>query len=208
MGAIGALPNLEVILVIRLIVLSLIAYDMYARQDFSNTQTILILLVVVLLPILGPVLYILLVYSQEASGREKCPVCGGDKPVDGECSECGFSTDYSHLSEEEKVEDPEESGVETRKVQHTDVEEGSDEEHEEETREPESFRCDRCGKTFDTWRGLKTHKARQHADEQSTTSDEEEQESESGGDGLRCEECGRTFATVRGLHIHQAQKHE
>ncbi|MFP4045763.1 MAG: C2H2-type zinc finger protein [Candidatus Aenigmatarchaeota archaeon] len=66
----------------------------------------------------------------------------------------------------------------------------------------EEFKCEECGKTFSTEKGLDMHVQRSHKEEES------EEKSEKKEEAHECEICGKEFDTKRGLSIHQSQSHK
>lgn len=61
----------------------------------------------------------------------------------------------------------------------------------EETEEKmvEGYKCEKCGKEFDSEKGLKIHKSQTHEKR------------------FTCDICGKEFKSERGLKIHKGMKH-
>ncbi|MDY6771472.1 MAG: zinc ribbon domain-containing protein [Candidatus Nanohaloarchaea archaeon] len=168
--------DLQVLFAVELLILFLIVYDATTERDWlPDRQLFLILLLTVLVPVLGAVIYLATVYRHEQRLVE-CPECGArvDEAATT-CPECGFDREETH-------------------------------------EEPEEYECDVCGETFDTRRGLLSHRKRHSSEERASassgTSEASAETTSVKTETYECDVCGDEFDSERGLHIHQSVKHD
>lgn len=152
--------QIETLVLVQLLVAVVIVYDaLHRRKWMSNTQTFLFVVLSFLLPVAGPLIYLITVYYVERKMQEA------------------------------------EAAEEARKMVETLKHSVGSEKKE----------CSSCGSRFDTSRGLRVHRSKEHADE---INEEKESGEPSEEREFTCDECGRGFKSERGLHIHQSMKHE
>lgn len=165
--------DLQVLFVIQLALVFLIVFDsMRKREWMSERKLILIVLITVLVPILGAVIYIAVVRRYERQ-LVVCPQCGAEVvESDDECHNCGFVPSEEPVVEEEGLSVCEQCGREFDTVrglmthkgrQHR--QEGDDESTDAGSADVtrESYTCDVCGAVFDSERGLHIHQSVKHS---------------------------------------------
>ncbi|MDY6788898.1 MAG: hypothetical protein SVV03_02945 [Candidatus Nanohaloarchaea archaeon] len=149
-----------------------IGYDAGQRRWMSRKQSLLLLVLVVFLPMLGAVIYLLVVVFTEAR-LPSCPECGSImQRGEDRCLECGHVPDRENQqpgdSSEKQSFECERCdmvfetfrGLMRHRTRH--VSEASDGGDKASYSEDKVFECGECGSEFDTERGRSIHVSKKH----------------------------------------------
>ncbi len=155
-----------------------VGYDAGHRKWISKGQFYLMMILVVFLPLIGAVVYLVVVIFTEAQMPE-CPDCKA--PLNGDlrrCDRCGYDV---------------RERMKRREIEHTD--------------EFECEHCDSVFETFRgrLEHRAKDHSSSEVAEDKGINEESGKEYEENGK--KTCEECGRDFSGSRGLNIHKSRKH-
>jgi ribosomal protein L37AE/L43A len=165
--------DLQVLFVIELLLVFLIVFDSMNKRDWMGTRRlIVIVLITVLVPVIGAVIYIAVIRRHQRQ-LVRCPECGDmvEESADT-CPHCGFDPDAAR----EQDEGPHRCGscgsefdtarglMRHRARHHENGDGGDTEDASSETKDvrTESHECPECGAAFDTERGLHVHESVKH----------------------------------------------
>ncbi len=143
---------------IQMAVLILIITDM-AYRDFTTVEKIALLVIVVVLPVPGPVIYALFViFRDEPEKKVKCPMCKRDIEVTDKCPECNYVLVVNKKEDKEYI-----CGCGKKFETWMGLKKHSKGcEKSEKTVEEKDNICEICGRSFDTLKGLNIHKSKKH----------------------------------------------
>jgi len=155
------IEQLQTFALVQLLVVVIIGYDAFSRRQWmSNLQIFLFMFLTFLLPVVGPLVYLVTVYyvEREMEQAEEAAeqlqeiashVEGDEEQSSNICDECGQEFDTSRGLRRHKAKKHASSDEEP-----SDKDSGKD--------AGKKFACEECGRSFKSERGLHVHQSLKH----------------------------------------------
>jgi len=164
--------DLQVLFVIELLLVFLIVFDSMNKRDWMGTRKlVVIVLITVLVPVIGAIIYIAVIRRHQRHLIE-CPDCGDLVEESARtCPHCAFDPETARQVDEgphrcgscgEEFDTA--RGLMQHRSRHYGGDGGEDDDGSEETNDvrTETHECPDCGAEFDTERGLHVHESVKH----------------------------------------------